>query len=268
MKALKTILAVLLFASTKMAIAQNGEIVYVGQPEKNTMVYCNSCPSDSSYIHIWFDDIGATVSDAMLCWAYYKCAHNIFYASNGWNIHKGECAEGDTIANISTNWFEAWSVGYGEGYYGDSLIMVFRKLINENDSSYIYAWLRFSIEEYHGCVISNEKIRFYLHDYAYCTIPNYPLRVGQTSLDWGMEENKNTFTIYPNPTTGKACIALPENNNAINKIEVCNTLGAIVLETANMQGNTLDVSSLPAGVYIVRIVTDDGKQRFGKLVKK
>ncbi len=186
------------------------------------------------------------------------------------------CDEGDTlpIYHINHN-HTGFFITYSNHDVNsvDSCFTSFRKDLGDNN--YLYAWIRWSRKTRMDSVIPSPNIyrRFYrhvcvIHDYAYCTIPNYPLRIGQTSFDWGVEENKNTFTIYPNPTTGKACIALPENNNAINKIEVCNTLGAIVLETANMQGNTLDVSSLPAGVYIVRIVTDDGKQRFGKLVKK
>ena len=72
-------------------------------------------------------------------------------------------------------------------------------------------------------------------------------------------------TIYPNPTTGLVQIT---TDSPIRQIEMCNLLGSTVLEAANPRGSTIDVSALPAGVYIVRVVTADGKESFAKLVKK
>ena len=72
-------------------------------------------------------------------------------------------------------------------------------------------------------------------------------------------------TIYPNPTTGLVQIT---TDSPIRQIEVHNLLGSTVLEAANPRGSTIDVSALPAGVYIVRVVTADGKESFAKLVKK
>ncbi len=153
---------------------------------------------------------------------------------------------------------------FGSGYYA------FRKPVGNGD--YLYAWLRLSYEcdtiyPDENNILKSLEQTIVVHDYAYCTIPNYPLRVGQTSLDWGVEENKNTFSLYPNPTTDKASIIF-SGDKTIRQVSVSNLLGAIVLENTNPQGNTMDVSALPAGVYIVRIVTNDGKQEFAKLVKK
>ena len=74
--------------------------------------------------------------------------------------------------------------------------------------------------------------------------------------------------LRPNPTTGLVHVNFADNHLSIRQVEVRNLLGTSVLETANPQGNTLDVSALPAGVYIVRIVTNNGKQEFAKLVKR
>lgn len=263
MKAIKTIFTVLLLASIKTASSQSSELVYVDQIEKNTMVYCNSCPSDSSWIRVWFDDTGY---DVMMVWDSWRCINNDFWAYNGWNIYKSTLMEGDTIAKISSGWSTAWeNVGYDIPFYGDSLFLVFKKQFD--DSTFFYAWLRFSIEEHHTDCWTNEKIRFYLHDYAYCTIPNYPLRAGQTSLDWGIDErkDKNLIALHPNPATGMVHISA---DMAIRRVEVRNLLGAKVLETINPQGNNIDVSALPAGIYIVRAVTTEGKEMFAKLVKK
>ena len=57
-------------------------------------------------------------------------------------------------------------------------------------------------------------------------------------------------------------------DKAIRQVAVTNLLGSTMLETSNPQGSTIDVSALPTGVYIVRVVTADGKESFAKLVKK
>ena len=73
------------------------------------------------------------------------------------------------------------------------------------------------------------------------------------------------FVLYPNPTTGMVQI---NTDKAIRQVEIRNLLGAIMLETTTPQDNTIDVSSLPAGIYIVRVVTTEGKEMFAKLVKR
>jgi len=77
-----------------------------------------------------------------------------------------------------------------------------------------------------------------------------------------------TISLFPNPATDVLNIVVQDDNASIQKAEIRNLLGDVVLETSNPQGNSLNVSSLPAGVYIVRIVTNDGKQEFGKMVKR
>jgi hypothetical protein len=140
-----------------------------------------------------------------------------------------------------------------------------RKHIDDIDK-YCYGWMEVDVRYESARVITLTLYRM-----AYCKEPDYPyFRVGQTEAVWdNIEESRNnTFSIHPNPTTGKVSITLLDNNSSICQVEVRNLLGATVLETGNIQSNTLDVSALPAGVYIVRIVTNDGKQEFAKLVKR
>jgi len=66
------------------------------------------------------------------------------------------------------------------------------------------------------------------------------------------------ITIYPNPMKEELIIT---SENRIEKIEICDIAGHTV-ETrliASLQGNaTINVSSLPQGVYLVKIYTDKG----------
>ena len=71
--------------------------------------------------------------------------------------------------------------------------------------------------------------------------------------------NKNTeINIFPNPTTGK--IYLSVNANII----LTDLLGKLLLEQKNT--NQLDISALPASIYLLR-VGDNLKQTF-KVIKE
>ena len=102
---------------------------------------------------------------------------------------------------------------------------------------------------------------------AYCTIPNYPLCVGQTDFTWDLQENMTTVqaTVYPNPTTGLVTIT----GQDLKQAEVFNTLGQRVA-TAKGEGErmTVDISALPAGVYMVNITDKDGRKCVKKVVKE
>ena len=101
---------------------------------------------------------------------------------------------------------------------------------------------------------------------AFCTIPNYPLRWGQTSLT-GVEENhpSNAFaTLHPNPTSG----ILTVTGENLRQADVLNALGQKVLG-ARGQGNELriDMTALPAGIYFVTVTDEEGRKCVRKAVK-
>lgn len=102
---------------------------------------------------------------------------------------------------------------------------------------------------------------------AYCTIPDYPLRAGQTSLVWGINENESIAfaTIHPNPTKGMAT-AIGRN---LKQAEVINILGQRVT-TVQGKGETMqiNISNLPAGVYFVFITNEEGQKCVRKIMKE
>lgn len=73
--------------------------------------------------------------------------------------------------------------------------------------------------------------------------------------DWIGESNE-AISVYPNPTSGNVNILA----SGINHVTVMNALGQVVYE-ANADGNmtTLDMSQYQAGVYMVRITTENGQ---------
>lgn len=62
------------------------------------------------------------------------------------------------------------------------------------------------------------------------------------------------LSLYPNPTDGKLFVESPE---AVDKIEVYNQ-GSLVKTIAPFEGRHIDLTSLPAGVYYIRLYSGEG----------
>ena len=111
------------------------------------------------------------------------------------------------------------------------------------------------------------EYRVYIDKIAFCTIPDYPLRWGQTSLTEGLDETEanNFATVYPNPTNSTFTIT----GKSLKSAEVHNTLGQRVAIVQG-QGETLqiDIANLPAGVYFVNILDEEGRKCVRKMMKK
>ena len=134
---------------------------------------------------------------------------------------------------------------------------------NGEEGEYYYGW----IEAY--CVVPYDyaSVWFYLARTCYCTIPNYPLRWGQTSLTDDIVETEATAlaTLHPNPTTGQVNIMGQDLKAAV----VFNTFGQQVAR-ATGEGETLhiDIANLPAGVYFVNVTDGEGRKCVKKVVKE
>jgi hypothetical protein len=68
------------------------------------------------------------------------------------------------------------------------------------------------------------------------------------------KQNNLDVMIYPNPAKNKINIQYPENIKN-HQIRLFNMFGQVMLKTV---ANTVDVSKLPLGVYIVNIETERG----------
>ncbi len=86
--------------------------------------------------------------------------------------------------------------------------------------------------------------------------PVLNLKYGETPSGINEAAADRKFTIYPNPTTGK--LTVERDGELISNIEVANLLGAVVLQP-KLQQNTIDISVLPAGMYILNITTQNGR---------
>jgi hypothetical protein len=75
---------------------------------------------------------------------------------------------------------------------------------------------------------------------------------------------ENGFAIYPNPTTGPLTLGVADER--ILSVEVTDLLGQRVMEHTD-QRNTLDLSELPGGPYVIRVTTSDGPRSL-RVVKR
>lgn len=71
----------------------------------------------------------------------------------------------------------------------------------------------------------------------------------------GISENKyilENTSIYPNPTSNEINISFHKNNYEAYSIEILNSLGETVLKTSFLE--KINISNLPKGLYVIRII--------------
>lgn len=132
-----------------------------------------------------------------------------------------------------------------------------RRQVGDN---YYYAWVKTDGGWNEG------RVYACVEEFAYCSIPNYPLHWGQTEYV-GVEENAATAfaTLHPNPTTGKVVVT----GEGLRHAEAVNVLGQRVA-TATGEGNqlTIDLGGLPPGIYFVTVADAAERKCVHKVVKE
>ncbi len=173
---------------------------------------------------------------------------------------------GDTLANLRYTTPDIPQYGRnpysdppGAGYYPPH----YAGTRVEKDGDYYYGWLELSVN------ISDDAhtIDLVVYRMAYCTIPNYPLRAGQTSLDWSVEDHKERVfaTVRPNPADDIVTIT----GERLKTATLINPLGQqIATAFCEGEGVSFDLSAQPAGIYLVRITDERGAQCVKKVVKQ
>lgn len=76
------------------------------------------------------------------------------------------------------------------------------------------------------------------------------------------------MSIYPNPVTDAFNIRLDSPYETVRRVEVANLQGEIVYSKDNVTNDGIDVSAIPQGMYVVRVIGNMGNVYFGKFVKE
>ena len=75
--------------------------------------------------------------------------------------------------------------------------------------------------------------------------------------------------IYPNPTCDYVTISTAEISEKSNLIMLYDITGKVILKREMTQaGNSLDVRSLPAGIYLIKVVLSDNSSAAAKFIKR
>ena len=76
------------------------------------------------------------------------------------------------------------------------------------------------------------------------------------------------MTIHPNPNTGKFHITLCDKQDMMKQVAVFGILGNPMVMMNNPQSEAVDISRLPSGIYVVKVLTNLGNVYFEKIVKE
>ena len=270
-------LVLLLFATAfTTAKAQQGEIIYrefsPSLAFESYDIHQTGNGNDTLRLEIDFDNDGT--------WDHIYYLDFIWHAwqlnernLNGWTNRRVLLEEGDTlIANAPQGWLGDNGVPViFIGELGVSPWNAFETygICKTIDGKNYYGWYHcygFDLVPYPGTT-NTDRVMLYIDKIAFCTVPDYPLRWGQTSLDTDVAEDssKPFATLHPNPTTG----LLTVKGNLLLCAEVFNVLGQKVASNENHNGQlTLDIGSLPPGVYLVSVTNSEGKTHTEKIVKQ
>ena len=245
----KNIILLLAIMSIIGARAQNGEIIFTDfNPDLTLTQGINT--HDPIMLDIDFD--GTDDIEFSLYHDHWWEAPQ-YITLNGWKL----CRVNDStsLADTTLNWETVYDYGPLTSYFG------MRKVVG---TDCYYGWFY----TYDGLTKNSERAHtLFIDCMAYCSIPNYPLYAGQTSINWGIEETEATTfaTIHPNPANSIVTVT----GKNLKSAEVINTLGQRVA-TVQGKGETLqiDIATQPSGIYFVRITDEEGRKCVRKVVKE
>ena len=92
-----------------------------------------------------------------------------------------------------------------------------------------------------------------------------------TKIEWdgttrGNEIASQDFILYPNPTKDKFVINPPSQTLEIENVKVSSLTGNE--QQIDRNGNLINISNLPDGLYFVKLTFSNGKTAVEKIIKK
>lgn len=74
------------------------------------------------------------------------------------------------------------------------------------------------------------------------------------------------WNVYPNPTSDKIMLDIPQNE--VRSITIVNIMGQVAYQSNQVVSTSLDVTALPQGSYFIKALLDNGKTMTSKFVKQ
>jgi hypothetical protein len=141
------------------------------------------------------------------------------------------------------------------GNFDPELIETYIAVINNGDLSDC------AIQSICSYLEDPDAIAFFSSNAPGCNSPEEVILACQTAID---ENKTDELAIFPNPATSFVTLTTPQGEPALEAV-IYNHLGQKVVFTKPVN-NTVDVSGLKAGMYLMEVSTKDRKERI-KFVK-
>ena len=269
MKRFLGLLVVLLVAVD--AWPQSDGIVYTEYDTSFTVVGSKNKPKAEGYIGFDLDGNGEDdfsvymQQDKFGRFAAHMCAlgdepphwiaNHVVSTGTCWGKHTNKVGYGKLLSEVM------WGVHTDLGSYGheNDSVYIGMKLVYGDCTLYGWCQLYYHLGEKDGGFVRLVRS-------ALCSIPNYPLKVGQRSTVENIESMDGVRVCKME--NGKLLLK-SEGLVLIKEVIVYNTMGRQVLETsfgARSNQMAVDVGGLMDGVYMVCCVLDDGRRVTNKVL--
>lgn len=236
----------LLLLQTNIFAQNNGEIIYTNF-EPDSIIDLTPMGND-----VFFDINNDGQYEIKFSWFFHSAVADILHSISTMS-KKMLLTLMDTIGqDISSQ--ETWRISYDDTWDfpvepAANHLIGFRQ---EIDEEYYYGWISYTR--------INKKHEDYLvlHDMAFCTIPNYPLKFGQNSFIGINEIDAPSTSVNAFYNNGTGTLKV-KSDMEINNIEVIDVLGRTLYRKVNMASDSFeaDLSGFTNGIYIVRAVLSD-----------
>lgn len=100
------------------------------------------------------------------------------------------------------------------------------------------------------------------------TLQNQNIESVKLFQDNHSDIESNGMLIFPNPTNQSFTISFTETQESVKQLCIFDLQGKIMLRQENLSSNTINISNLPSGTYIVQVISKSGKEYASKLVKE
>ncbi|HLT50218.1 MAG TPA: T9SS type A sorting domain-containing protein, partial [Aequorivita sp.] len=134
---------------------------------------------------------------------------------------------------------------------------------DQNNDGYVLFKIKTKPELQLGDTFSNEAAIYF--DYNFPVITNEYITTIEEQLETPDFEFNNEFVLYPNPSKNILNIQ-KKSTTEISSVEIYNLLGQVVIAIPS-KTEMIDVSSLKAGTYFVKLNSNKGKS-YSKFIKE
>lgn len=164
-------------------------------------------------------------------------------------------------SNIQPKYFSFLEVTPDSKYLVDASENVYIRIWDIESGELIHEYKNYNLELSSMYISPDSK--YILAGYKDGTAILYNAKFGTTSIEDNIKNDNSNLSIIPNPTDGNLKLTISNLENEIVEIKIINQEGLVNKTFSNIKINSnleelnLNISELPAGVYIVNIMNSN-----------